>query len=78
LPHCSLPFAAPTFNEFVVETDAPAAVVLQRLAGERILAGLDLQRYYPQMANRLLVCVTEQNSRAQIDTLVAALAGGAA
>ncbi|MDF1580776.1 MAG: aminomethyl-transferring glycine dehydrogenase subunit GcvPA [Desulfuromonadales bacterium] len=78
LPNCSLPFAAPTFNEFVVETDAPAAVVLQRLAGERILAGIDLHRYYPQLANRLLVCVTEQNSRAQIDTLVAALAGGAA
>jgi hypothetical protein len=29
------------------------------------------------MDDCLLVCVTEQNSRAQIDALVAALAGGA-
>jgi glycine dehydrogenase subunit 1 len=72
----SIPFAAPVFNEFVVEAPEPAAVVLARLEQQHILAGIPLGRSFPGMANRFLVCVTEQNSKAEIDTLVAALAGG--
>jgi len=78
LPGFSIPFAAPTFNEFVVESGQPVGPLLTRLEQERILGGVPLARFYPQMNNRLLVCVTEQNSREEIDALVAALAGGAA
>jgi len=74
----SLPFTAPGFNEFVVEADLPVAPLLEKLATEKILAGIPLAKFYPEMDNRFLVCVTEQNSREEIDALVAALQGGAA
>lgn len=67
----SLPYEAPHFNEFVVTAPGPAADLLQRLARERnINGGLALSRYFPDRPNDLLVCVTETNSRAQIDALV--------
>lgn len=67
----SLPYNAPHFNEFVVTAPGPAAELLQRLARERnINGGLPLSRYFPDRPNDLLVCVTETNSRAQIDALV--------
>jgi len=78
LPGFKLPFAAPTFNEFVVETPLPAAEILAKLERQQILGGVALTRFWPEQQNRLLVCVTEQNSRQEIDALVAGLAGGAA
>jgi glycine dehydrogenase subunit 1 len=76
LPGFSLPLSGTTFNEFVVEADEGAAAVLDRLEKKRILGGIPLQRYFAGMDNRFLVCVTEQNSREEIDALVSALAGG--
>jgi glycine dehydrogenase subunit 1 len=73
-----LPFSAPGFNEFVVEVDRPVAGLLEKLADRKILGGIPLGKFYPGMENRFLVCVTEQNSREEIDALVAALEGGAA
>jgi len=74
----NLPFSAPGFNEFVVESDHPVDELLSRVAENKILGGIPLAKFYPDMKNRFLVCVTEQNSRAEIDALVAALEGGAA
>ncbi len=74
----SLVFDGPAFNEFVVRSEAPVAEVLARLEGEGILAGIPLGEDYPELADCFLVCVTEQNQRAEIDALVAALQGGAA
>ncbi len=72
----SIPFTGPTFNEFVVEAAEGAEAVLARLEKRGILGGIALGRYFSQMPNRFLVCVTEQNGREEIDALVAALAGG--
>ena len=72
----SVPFAAPTFNEFVVECREEADAILARRERRGILGGLALGTYYAEMPKRFLVCVTEQNSREEIDALVAALAGG--
>jgi glycine dehydrogenase subunit 1 len=67
----SLPFTGPRFNEFVVRTPVGARQLLARLASERnITGGLPLSRYYPDRPNDFLVCVTEINSRADIDGLV--------
>jgi glycine dehydrogenase subunit 1 len=75
LPGFSLPFTAPRFNEFVVRGPKPAAEMLARLASEKeIEGGLALSRYYGDRPNDFLVCVTEVNSRAQIDALVDGLA----
>ena len=67
----SIPFTGPRFNEFVVRGSGPAKDLLARLASERnITGGLPLSRYYPDRPNDFLVCVTEINSRAEIDALV--------
>ncbi len=72
----SIPFSAQSFNEFVVETTEAVDGLMARLEQRGILGGIPLERCLGSMANRFLVCVTEQNSREDIDALVAALAGG--
>ena len=58
--------------------EEPVSELFVRLEGAGILAGIPLCRDYPEIDNGFLVCVTEQNSKEQIDRLVAELAGGAA
>jgi glycine dehydrogenase subunit 1 len=75
LPGFSIPFTGSRFNEFVVRAPVEANGLLARLASDRnITGGLPLSRYYPDRPNEFLVCVTEMNSRAQIDALVDGLA----
>jgi glycine dehydrogenase subunit 1 len=73
---CGLRFNGPTFNEFVVRTKKKPAALLGRLLRKRIVGGLELGRFYPELADCLLVCVTERKTREQIDALAAALGGG--
>ena len=61
------------FKEFVVKTPIPAETLARRLYGRNIVPGLPLSRYWNERRNELLVCVTEMNSRADIDDLVTAL-----
>ena len=68
-----IPYAGPTFNEFVVEAPGNAAALVSRLAERRILAGIPLSRWDPADDRRLLVAATEMNTRAEMDLLVAAL-----
>jgi glycine dehydrogenase subunit 1 len=72
----SLVFSGPVFNEFVVRCHEPVAEVLGRLEKNNILAGIPLGEDYPELADCILVCVTEQNPREDIDALVMALQGG--
>jgi glycine dehydrogenase subunit 1 len=76
LDRFELAFSGECFNEFVIRCKEPVAQLQQRLEQEGILSGIPLVRYYPELADGLLICVTEQNSREQIDRLVNALAGG--
>ena len=70
----SLPFSAPRFNEFVVRGDRPATEILEKLrTGPGIIGGLALLKYYEGHKNDFLVCVTETNTREQIDGLVGGL-----
>jgi glycine dehydrogenase subunit 1 len=70
----SLPFSAPFFNEFVVRAPVEAAPLLDRLAGEKeIDGGIALSRFDSNRPNDFLVCVTETNTRAEIDGLIAGL-----
>jgi len=71
--------AGPFFNEFVIRCPASAATLNRYLLdggyqGRRILGGYDLGQDFPGLADRMLVAVTEMNTRAEIDLLVAALA----
>jgi glycine dehydrogenase subunit 1 len=71
----SLPYSGPFFNEFVVRAPVAASPMLDKLAREKgIDGGIALSRFNAGRTNDFLVCVTETNTRAQIDALVAGLA----
>ena len=70
----ALPFSAPFFNEFVVRALTEASPLLDRLARDKgIDGGIALSRFDPNRPNDFLVCVTETNTREQIDALVEGL-----
>jgi glycine cleavage system P protein (glycine dehydrogenase) subunit 1 len=75
IPGCRLPYPGPSFNEFVLEIPAEATAVHRHLLGKGIVAGLPLERYYPDRKQDLLITVTETNSRAQIDRFAKELRG---
>jgi glycine dehydrogenase subunit 1 len=71
----SLPFTGPFFNEFVVRGPRKAVDLLARLGREKeIDGGIALSRFMSDRPNDFLVCLTETNSRQQIEALVDALA----
>ena len=72
---CAIRFSGPTFNEFVVQVKRKPAGVLKDLLKRQIIGGFDLSRFYPELSDCLLVCVTEQNSRDEIDILAKAMGG---
>lgn len=63
-------FDAPTFNEFVVQFPGDSAALYRRMLGNRIIAGLPLEPYYPELAECYVLCVTETKTRADVDHLV--------
>ncbi len=67
----STPFAAPFFNEFVVHAPGDAAEILAALEAQKIIGGVNLARFYPELKNHLLVCATETVSREAIDRMIA-------
>jgi glycine dehydrogenase subunit 1 len=70
----SLAFTAPRFNEFVVRAPKAAEEILTKLSSEKdIIGGLALSRYYADNPNDFLVCVTETNTKEQIDDFVEGL-----
>jgi glycine dehydrogenase subunit 1 len=72
---CGIRFGGPTFNEFVVRVAKKPAAILKQLLKHEIIGGVDLGRFYPELADCLLLCVTEQKTREQIDALIEALGG---
>jgi len=65
---------SPRFNEFVVQTSEDPAVINSRLLGHKIVGGLPLKKFYPELGNAALWCVTEMTARSSIDTAVGMLA----
>ncbi len=63
----------PFFKEFVVSCPCDASALFDSLAQKGIIAGLPLERYFPERKRDLLVCVTELNTKDEIDALVSAL-----
>lgn len=65
---------APFFKEFAVRSNhLPVAEVLARLREQRILAGVPLGSFYPELGDCFLVAVTEQRTRADLDHFVSCL-----
>ncbi len=68
-----LRFSAPYFKEFVIRTSRGVPAVLAACRERGILAGVPLARFDERYKDCFLVAVTEKRTKAQIDTLVAAL-----
>lgn len=73
VPGFELAFQGPFFHEFVVKTKFKPAAVNQELLKHKIIGGLDLSRFYPELSEHMLFCVTETKSKEDIDRLVARL-----
>jgi len=66
--------AAPYFNEFAVRVrSGNAGSVCRKLEQQGLIAGFDLGRVDPNLADRLLIAVTEEHRREDLDRLLAAL-----
>ncbi len=66
--------SAPRFNEFVVETSEDPYAINSRLLGHKIVGGLPLKKFYPELGNSTLWCCTELTTRSMIDTAVGLVA----
>jgi len=68
-------FTGKFFNEFVVRAEGKTPEELNKqLLKKKIIGGLPLGRFYPELADSYLVCATEMTKRADMDALVAAAA----
>jgi glycine dehydrogenase subunit 1 len=59
--------SAPRFNEFVVRTEEDPAELRERLLEQKIVGGLSLKKFYPELGNASLWCCTELTRRVAID-----------
>ena len=64
--------SAPTVYEFALRTPVPAATVLERLAEEGDLGGVELASHYPELGEAILLAVTETRTRAEVDDFATA------
>jgi glycine dehydrogenase subunit 1 len=74
LPGFKLGSKAPFFNEFVVKCPTSVDHINAHLFEEGILGGYDLGQDYPELADHMLIAVTEMNTKEDIDLLVDVLA----
>ena len=65
---------APRFHEFVLRTEEAPATWSKRLLDEKIVGGIELSRWYPELGNATLWCATEVVTREQIDAAAKTLA----
>jgi glycine dehydrogenase subunit 1 len=65
-----IPFKGPTFNEFVAQFPSGFQSVYEKLPEKKIVAGIPLSTYYPELHDHYLLCVTETKSREDLDELV--------
>jgi len=65
-------FSAPFFNEFVL-AGVNAEAVWEAASARGVLAGVPLRRWYPELRETLMLCVTEAHDATAVDALMAAL-----
>jgi len=71
----SLAFERPCFKEFVIrDSDGQVERLVDDAAEAGIFAGVPLAPWYPELADCLLVTVTEKRTRGEIDALAQTLA----
>jgi glycine dehydrogenase subunit 1 len=78
VPGISAVHEQPVVREFAVNLDAPVDRVLARCREQGINPGYPLGHDYPELPNGLLVAITEQRSRQDIDRLAGGLGAAVA
>jgi len=68
-----LSYDTPFFHEFVVSCPKPVAEINAHLLEHGVLGGYELGEEFLGMENKMLVAVTEMNSKEEIDALVSIL-----
>jgi glycine dehydrogenase subunit 1 len=58
----------PIFNEFIITCNRPVKEINKALITKGMIGGYDLGRDYPQLKNHMLIAVTEQRTKVEIDT----------
>jgi glycine dehydrogenase subunit 1 len=69
----SVDMSKPFFNEFVVKCPRSVREINEHLYQHGIVGGYGLEGEYAHLKDHMLVCVTEMNSKDEIDALVTAL-----
>jgi glycine dehydrogenase subunit 1 len=66
-------FSGPFFNEFVAAAGGrPVEEINNRLLEKKIIGGLPLGRFYPELGDSVLLCATEMSRCEQMDAVVEA------
>ncbi|MGE5473652.1 MAG: aminomethyl-transferring glycine dehydrogenase subunit GcvPA [Ignavibacteriales bacterium] len=69
----SVVFSKSYFHEFVIKSEKPVNEINKILADKGIIGGYELEKDYPELKNCVLYCVTEMNSKEDIEKLVDSL-----
>jgi glycine dehydrogenase subunit 1 len=70
VPGLALAFSGPFFKEFVVRSRRDPEQVLAEVGRLGYHGGIALARWYPDLADCVLIAVTEKRTRSEIDGLV--------
>jgi glycine dehydrogenase subunit 1 len=66
-------FSGPFFNEFVLRA-GNAKDLFAECSNQKIVPGIELEKWYPELRDSWLLCVTEMNENEEVERLVQALA----
>jgi glycine dehydrogenase subunit 1 len=69
VPGVSMPFSGPFFKEFVVRFKQDSTAILAEVGRRGYHGGIALGRWYPALADCILIAVTEKRTKAEIDGL---------
>jgi glycine dehydrogenase subunit 1 len=65
-------FSGPYFNEFAALVSDPYGTNFD-LGAKRIIGGLPLDRFYPELGGTMLLCCTEMSGRSDMDVVASAI-----
>lgn len=63
-------FKQPFFNEFVVKAPLEVSLLNKKLLKRKILGGLNIETFYPDLKQTMLLCVTEKRSKQELDAFI--------
>jgi len=73
IPGCSISFEGPHFKEIVLDTPVPGPDLVRGLAARGFLAGPALARWFPMLANSVLLSATEKRNTDDLERLAEAI-----